>query len=192
MLPLQSQLEGRTSHPFVPLTKAKAHLEKRPRQYQTDAAVYQAYVKTVTGGNLEDGDDEAPEAQATEAPKNVTTFFEPLPWDITSAADMRKVLDFGHRTRLTSFAKELLDLPCMQARVQAPAEMKPEASQRWRKVHAGFHSASEADHLHLKATWLFHMFFSSNITSDLNILQVMFQTFPTYKTGPSETNEFCA
>ena len=39
---------------------ASARLEKRPRQYQSDAAVHQAYMQATTGGGTrgEDGDGE--------------------------------------------------------------------------------------------------------------------------------------
>ena len=50
----------------------------------------------------------------TEPPKEAAGFFEPLPWNISSAEDMREILDFGHRKRPTAFAKELLVLPCMR------------------------------------------------------------------------------
>ena len=93
---------------------ARARLEKRPRQYQSDAAVHQAYMQTTTGGGAEqDNREEADGPQTGEAPKTVLSYFEPVPWDISSLEDMQQVLDFKHRVRLTPFAKELLELPCM-------------------------------------------------------------------------------
>lgn len=95
---------------------ASARLEKRPRQYQSDASVHQAYMQATSGGGAageEDGDDGG--GQSTVAPKPASlAHFEPLPWNITSEEDMKNVLDFKHRLRLTQFAKELLLFPCMQ------------------------------------------------------------------------------
>ena len=94
---------------------ARARLEKRPRQYQTDAAVHQAYMRATAGGGEEDGDQEATETDLVGAgPKPVLRHFEPIPWNITSVEDMEGILSFSHRLRLTAFAKALLDLPCMQ------------------------------------------------------------------------------
>ena len=94
---------------------ARARLEKRPRQYQSDAAVHQAYMQTTTGGGAEQADGEEAELPQTgEAQKTVLTYFEPVPWDISSLEDMQQVLSFKHRVRLTPFAKALLELPCMQ------------------------------------------------------------------------------
>ena len=90
-------------------------MEKRPRQYQSDAAVHQAYIQATTGGgNVRDGEDEGEAEPSGDGPKAAKNFFEPLPWGLTDQEDLRKLLDFGHRTRLTPFAKELLQLPCMK------------------------------------------------------------------------------
>ena len=78
---------------------ARARLEKRPRQYQSDAAVHQAYMQTTTGGGAEqDNREEADGPQTGEAPKTVLTYFEPIPWYISSLEDMQQVLNFKHRT----------------------------------------------------------------------------------------------
>ena len=93
---------------------ARARLEKRPRQYQSDAAVHQTFMKATTGGGELPGGEDAVEGEAgVEAPKAVQAFFEPIPWDVSSDRDMRAVLDFQHRVRLTPFAKDFLALPCM-------------------------------------------------------------------------------
>ncbi|HIE68667.1 MAG TPA: hypothetical protein EYP98_00100, partial [Planctomycetes bacterium] len=110
---------------------ARARLEKRPRQYQTDAAVHQAYVRATSGGGEAEGDDEAlaPDAPG-DGPRPTTSYFEPMPWDI-SPKEMREVLDFGHRLRLTAFAKELLALPCMQRVAGPPHEGLDNAAPAW-------------------------------------------------------------
>ena len=98
---------------------ARARLEKRPRQYQSDAAVHQAYMQATSGGGVQDGDEEPPDAMhAVEAPQPLKRHFELIPWNITDMEDMQKVLEFSHRVRLTPFAKELLKLPCMQVPLQ--------------------------------------------------------------------------
>ena len=74
---------------------ARARLEKRPRQYQSDAAVHQSFMKATTGGGELPGGEDAAEGEAgVEAPKAVQAFFEPIPWDVSSVKDMRAVLDF--------------------------------------------------------------------------------------------------
>ena len=94
---------------------ARVRLEKPPRQYQTDAAVHEAYMKATSGGGENEGDGEVPEAEGHgEAPKAVVAFFEPLPWGITTTEDIGELLDFKHRVRLSPLAKELLKLACMQ------------------------------------------------------------------------------
>ena len=88
---------------------ARARLEKRPRQYQSDAAVHQAYMRATTGGGqAADGDDDGEGEPAAGGPKEVGTHLLPIPWDIRSETDMRAVLNFAHRLRLTPYAKELV------------------------------------------------------------------------------------
>ena len=40
-----------------------------------------------------------------EAPQAVATYFEPLPWGITTEEEMREIFDFKHRVRLTPYVK---------------------------------------------------------------------------------------
>lgn len=94
---------------------ARARLEKRPRQYQSDAEVHQAYIQvTTSGGGVQDGQDDGEGDPTIDGVAPAKTYFEPLPWGITSKEDMRKILDFGHRVRLTPLVRELLALPCMK------------------------------------------------------------------------------
>ena len=79
-------------------------------------------------------------------------FFEPLPWGIKSDEDMRAILDFRLRTRLTPFAKELLSLPCMQS--DASAQARGDASvadegKAWRDTYEGVAWADTDDHIWL-------------------------------------------
>ena len=129
-------------------------MEKRPRQYQSDAAVHQAYMQATTGGGeLGDGADAGEAEPAGEGPKAAKNFFEPLPWNITGPDDMNKILDFGHRLRLTAFAKELLQLPCMHA--GALDELGPNAddvlarAETWRGKYARVAAAEESEHIEL-------------------------------------------
>ena len=96
---------------------ARARLEKRPRQYQSDASVHQTYMQATSGGAGDADGEEADIAEAGAPPKSVLVHFEPIPWNISSIEDMQRVLEFKLRTRLTPFAKALLELPCMQAPV---------------------------------------------------------------------------
>ena len=96
---------------------ARARLEKKPRQYQSDASVHQTYMQATSGGAGDANGEEADMAEAGAAPKPVLVHFEPIPWNVSSVEDMQRVLDFQLRTRLTPFAKALLQLPCMQAPV---------------------------------------------------------------------------
>ena len=138
---------------------ARARKDKKPRQYQSDAAVHQAYMQATTGGG-EPGDDAAEAEPTTEPPKAVQTYFEPLPWQITSKDEMEKILNFGHRIRLTPFAKELLALPCMQAGATCDVAPSPETLERaaaWRDTYAQVAAADESEHvdiLELQATRL--------------------------------------
>ena len=132
---------------------ARARMEKRPRQYQSDAELHQAYIQAVTvAGGPGDGGAEGDAEPPTEGPKVSKSFFEPLPWGLTSQEDMVKVLDFEHRLRLTPFAKELLALPCMKpGAVDAGASPlgDAESARHWRAGYAGLAGATEDKHLEL-------------------------------------------
>ena len=131
---------------------ARARLEKPPRQYQSDAAVHQAYMQTVSGGGEHAGDGEPPEdAAQVEAPKTVAAYFEPLPWDITTDDELRALLDFTHRARLQPLAKELLKLPCMQPGAWDWATTVPAAhfGAEWRSSYAELSAASVPEQLAL-------------------------------------------
>ena len=138
---------------------ARARTEKKPRQYQSDAAVHEAYIQATTGGG-EPGEDAGEVEPATEPPKAVQTYFEPLPWSITSEEEMVRLLNFGHRVRLTAFAKELLALPCMQAGTSCDGSPPAETLERaavWRDEYAQVATADESeviDILELQATRL--------------------------------------
>ena len=129
---------------------ARARSDKRPRQYQSDAAIHQAYIQSTTGG-VDPADADGAEAEPLgEGPKAVKSFFEPLPWGITDVPEMEKILDFGHRVRLTVFAKELLQLPCMQSGAvdaAAPSAARVEREVGWRKHYARIAAANECEHV---------------------------------------------
>ena len=65
------------------------------------------------GDAVGDGDQDDIEA-AQDSMKPAALFFEPLPRDLASTEEMLDHLHFQHRDRLTPFAKELLELPCMR------------------------------------------------------------------------------
>ena len=55
---------------------ARARMEKPPRQYQTDAAIHQAYMKSTTGGGEGGDGEDAPEAEPSgEGPQRARSFF---------------------------------------------------------------------------------------------------------------------
>ena len=91
---------------------AQARLEKRPRPYQTDAEIHQAYIKATSGGAHGPGDEPEDGPAAGEAPQKSSEVF-PLVRGAFDAEEMRAVLDFEHKRRLTPFLKELLSLPFM-------------------------------------------------------------------------------
>ena len=133
---------------------ARARLEKKPRQYQSDAAVHQACIHATSGGgNACDGEDAGEAEPSGEAPQKLREFFEPLPWDISTGEEMQKVLDFGHRVRLTPFAKELMTLPCMKPGVVEHASNNDvelfERASRWRQKYAGICNSTEQQHIDL-------------------------------------------
>lgn len=116
---------------------ASARLEKRPRQYQNDAAVHQVYMQATSGGGGVDGEDGEAEGLTTTAPKPAAlAHFEPLPWNITSAEDIQNILDFKYRLRLTQFAKDLLQFPCMQPAQAASASIMQHLSAAWRNQYS--------------------------------------------------------
>ena len=87
---------------------ARARLEERPRQYQSDAAIHHAYMRSTADGGDAVGDADQDDVEAAQdSVKPAAVYFEPLPWDLGSAEEMLAVLEFKHRSRLSSFAKEL-------------------------------------------------------------------------------------
>ena len=131
---------------------ARARKERRPRQYQSDAAVHEAYLKVTTGGGDVAGDGEGDAEPAEEAPRPAKDFFEPLPWNITSHEDMQKILDFGHRVRFTQFAKDLLKLPCLQPGAldgMPIANPRSDKAAESRERYAGLAAADATEHLDL-------------------------------------------
>ena len=64
---------------------ARASREKRPRQYQSDAAIHHAYMRSTVGGGdgMGDGDQDDVEA-AQDSVKPASAYFEPLPWGLVS------------------------------------------------------------------------------------------------------------
>ena len=93
---------------------ALARLEKKPRQYQTDAAIHHVYMRGQTGGADGDDDAEGADGPAAAPAHQHTSRFELLPLGNLTESDMRTLLTFGHRKVLTPLTKELLALPCMQ------------------------------------------------------------------------------
>ena len=94
---------------------ARARLEKRPRQYQSDASVHQAYMRATSGGGETAGGEAGLDFEGSgDAPQTARQHFERIPWGITNEEAMRKALCFGYRIRLTPFAKELMELKCME------------------------------------------------------------------------------
>ena len=129
---------------------ARARLEKRPRQYQSDAAVHQAYLRMTAGGDGpsdgEGADDAADDPPP--APQLKIGTFEELPrLGMTSSEDFRKTLTYGHRTRLRAFEKELLALPCMDWKDVLPDHSRAShlfdqgRGEAWRQLYRGLHDS---------------------------------------------------
>ena len=132
---------------------ARARLEDPRCEYQTDAAVHQAYMQIATGGG-ECGDNDEPAEAAADgaAPAEVSLrHFETIPWNIHSEEEMQTILDFGHRVRLTSFTQELLKLPCMQIdrASTSMAEGDRAALEQLKSNYRGLATASQEEHFEL-------------------------------------------
>ena len=99
---------------------ALARLEKRPRPYQTDAEIHQAYITATSGGAQGPEDEPEDGPPAGEAPQKSAEVF-PLLRGTFDAEEMRAILDFEHKRRPTPLLKELLALPFMHKQAGAPA-----------------------------------------------------------------------
>ena len=98
--------------------------------------------------NVEDaiGEDDREAEPSGEGPELATRFFEPLHWGITIVEDMESILRFGHRVRLSAFAKQLLELLCVKMGALEDVERSAEVATRaaeWREKHAQLAVASE-------------------------------------------------
>ena len=140
---------------------ARARMEHRPRQYQSDAAVHQAYLRMTAGGDGADDCEGAGDAadDPPAAPQFKVGAFEELPiLGMASREDLTKTLTYGHRARPNEFVKELLALPCMDWQDVLPDG--PRASRlfdqgrgaAWRQHYQGLHESmsdvwSGTDHL---------------------------------------------
>ena len=87
-----------------------------------------------------------------DGPREVENHFMPIPWDIRSDEDMRDVLNFAHRVRLTPFAKDLLALPCMLEDIAVAAAQPGQdrsSGGNWDSGYRELHDSSIADFVHL-------------------------------------------
>jgi hypothetical protein len=134
---------------------ARARMDKKPRHYQSAAAIHQAYMQVISAGGDTGGDGDVDDIEPVGvAPKEAGRFFEPVPlWGINSVEGLEQVLDFGHRIRLTPFAKGLLELPCMKLDPWAQAGPRMDEGSygaAWRSMYArNLSSESHADEMHL-------------------------------------------
>ena len=127
---------------------ARSRVERKQRQYRTDAEIVQAYVTSITGGGEgPDGDDDECEPGQAPAPTK-RQFFEPVPWNIETTEEMQRILDFGFRYRLSPLVKGLLALPCMQSASQprtCSQASDREAALAWRTPYCRLSSAENAE-----------------------------------------------
>ena len=115
---------------------ALARLEKRPRPYQTDAEIHQAYITATSGGAQGPEDEPEDGPPAGEAPQKSAEVF-PLLRGTFDAEEMRAILDFEHKRRPTPLLKELLALPFVHTqaeplRITEPMERHRAAGVVWR------------------------------------------------------------
>ena len=134
---------------------ARARMDKKPRHYQTAAAIHQAYMQVISGGGDAGGDGDLDDIEPVGvAPKDAGRFFEPVPqWGINSVEGLQQVLDYGHRIRLTPFAKGLLELPCMKLDPCAQCDPGMDVysyGAAWRSMYdRRLSSGSHADEIHV-------------------------------------------
>lgn len=113
--------------------------------------MHQTYIEITTGGSaFSDGLDADDAEPAVEGLAPAKDYFEPLPWGIESRADLEKLLEFGFRSRLTPFVRQLLALPCMALRdVGAPDSYDSKRVVEPTAQCPSLSALTEADHLDL-------------------------------------------
>ncbi|CAK0799537.1 unnamed protein product [Prorocentrum cordatum] len=128
---------------------ARARMEHRPRQYQSDAAVHEARLRMTAGGGGA-GDEGAGDAAGDPpaAPQlKIGTFEEAPLLGMTSAENLRKTLTYGHRARPKLFEKELLALPRMGWKDALPDHSRADRlfdqgrGEAWRLQCQGLHDS---------------------------------------------------
>ena len=129
---------------------ALARLEKRPRPYQTDAEIHQAYITATSGGAQGPEDEPEDGPPAGEATQNSGELF-PLLRGTFDAEEMRAILDFEHKRRPTPLLKELLALPFMHTQEPVePVERHRAAGVVWRSKYQSLADAPMDEKIELK------------------------------------------
>ena len=101
---------------------ACARVEKPKKRRVTDAHVQEAYQKLTSGGGQGDGDvGEDGDAQVAGPLITSERHFPPIQCDFSNAEDMKALLAFEKRARVTAFGKEFLNLLCMDTAIDLPA-----------------------------------------------------------------------
>ena len=133
---------------------ALARKEKRARPYQTDAEIHQSYIKITSGGGHGQEDEPGDEGPANAPPQQSREVFPLLSWAFDQN-EMRSILDFEHRTRLTPLQKEFVALPCMSSQVElqedgAACQARRANCSLWRNKYKTLAEASVQEKQELK------------------------------------------
>ena len=134
---------------------ARARVEKHARPYQTDAEIHQSYITATSGGGLTDADGHLTEEGPTAAPQTTLEVFPVLRYSFDQD-EMRAILDFEHRKRLSSLAKDLLQFPFMDAMTNMNLPVALQAKRKaegilWRQSYHGLVDAPVQEKLSLKS-----------------------------------------
>ena len=133
---------------------ARARVEMHTRNYQSDAEIHQSYITASSGGgSAGDGIDPSEDGPTT-IPQMAQEVF-PIPLWNYDQDEMRAILNFEYRKRLTSLAKELLALPFMSSIGQMDMPSAIQAKRKaegtlWRAKYRGLTDAPVDEKLRLK------------------------------------------
>ena len=98
---------------------ARARVEKPKKQRDTDALVPEPLMTITSGGGHDDGEaGEDGDVQIAGPTVKTSRVYPPIPWNFSTDEEMKSLLAFENRGRLTAFGKDLLSLPSMAKDVE--------------------------------------------------------------------------